>query len=64
MANAVLDLTPLSMEDILPVLVDVNRAQEEPGNAGQAVADRRPDNHDDNPPVSSTPSVGKITLEM
>ena len=41
MANAVLDLTPPFMEDIPSVLVDVDRAQEEPENAGQAVADPR-----------------------
>lgn len=38
MANAVLDITPPSMEDIPPVLVDFERAQE-PKNVNQAVAD-------------------------
>lgn len=55
MANAVLDLTPPSMEDIPPVLVEVDGAQEQPENAGQAVVDPIPLNEDFNPPVSSTP---------
>lgn len=55
MANAVLDLTPPSMEDIPPVLVEVDGAQEQPENAGQAVVDPIPLNEDFNPPASSTP---------
>ena len=55
MANAVLDLTPPSMENMPPVLFDVDVAQEQPENAGQAVVDPIPLNEDFNPPVSSTP---------
>lgn len=51
MAKAVLDLTPPSIENIPPV--DVDLAQEQPENAGQAVVDSIPE--DFNPPVSSTP---------
>ncbi|XP_029903924.1 uncharacterized protein LOC115356800 [Myripristis murdjan] len=55
MANAVLDLTPPSMENIPPVLVHVGVAQEQPENEGQAVVDPIPLNEDFNPQVSSTP---------
>ncbi|KAL7388626.1 hypothetical protein ABVT39_017872 [Epinephelus coioides] len=59
MANAVLDITPPSMEDIPAVLVDADVAQEQPQeqpeNAGQAVVDPIALNEDFNPPLSSTP---------
>lgn len=57
MANAVLDLPPPSMEIIPAVLVDVDEAQEQPENPGQAVVDPIPLNEDFNSPVSSTPEI-------
>lgn len=63
MANAVLDLTPPSTENIPPILVGVDVAQEQPQeqpeNAGQAVEDPMPLNEDFNPPVFSTPERNK-----
>lgn len=59
MANAVLDLTPPSMENTPPALVDADLAEEQPRVqpeiAGPAVVDAIPQNQDFNPPVSSTP---------
>lgn len=52
-----LDLPPPSMEIIPAVLVDVDEAQEQPENPGQAVVDPIPINEDFNPPVSSTPEI-------
>lgn len=43
------------MENIPPVLADVDVAQEQPENAGEAVVDPIPLNEDFNPPASSTP---------
>lgn len=57
MEYAVLDLTPPSMENTLPVIavIDVNPVQQQPEIAGQAVVDPIPLNEEFKFEVSSTP---------
>ncbi|KAK2907356.1 hypothetical protein Q8A67_006341 [Cirrhinus molitorella] len=55
MANAVLEMTPPSVDNIPADLINVDVAQEQPENAGQPVVGPLPLNEDFNPPVSSTP---------
>lgn len=55
MANAVLEITPPSVDNIPADLIYVDVAQEQPENAGQAVVGPIPLNEDFNPPMFSTP---------